>query len=97
MKAVTRKVIRVDGTVEELASKMPLRSLAQTIGADTLDTVPMRHMGSPLHVMLVDDCGVLDGKPVNEEATKLYLANCRHGTTHSICGDVVIVPDGDFA
>lgn len=35
--------------------------------------------------------------PINAEATALYLANCRPGTTHRIAGDVVIVPDGDFA
>lgn len=36
-------------------------------------------------------------KPVNLEATKLYLANCRAGHTHQIVGDVLIVPDSDYA
>ncbi len=36
-------------------------------------------------------------KPVNEEATRLYLANCVPGTTHRIVGDVVVIPDEDFA
>ena len=36
-------------------------------------------------------------KPVNAEATRLYHAVCVPGTTHEIVGDVVIVPDSDFA
>ena len=36
-------------------------------------------------------------KPVNAEATRLYHAVCLPGTTHEIVGDVVIVPDSDFA
>lgn len=35
-------------------------------------------------------------KPVNEEATRLYHANCWAGTTHQIVGDVVVLPDSDF-
>ena len=34
--------------------------------------------------------------PVNVEATKLYHAICKPGTTHQIVGDVVIVYDGDL-
>jgi hypothetical protein len=54
---MTRQIIRTDGTVEVLAEPVPLRKLAELIGADTLDTVVLRHMGYPLHVMLVDDLG----------------------------------------
>lgn len=36
-------------------------------------------------------------KPVNAEATRLYREVCVPGTTHQIVGDVVIVPDSDFA
>ena len=36
-------------------------------------------------------------KPINVEATRLYLLNCAPGTTHQIVGDVVIVPDSDYA
>lgn len=35
-------------------------------------------------------------KPVNVEATKLYLANCMPGHTHQIVGDVLVVPDQDY-
>lgn len=34
-------------------------------------------------------------KPINPEATKLYLQICRPGTTHQIVGDVAILHDGD--
>jgi hypothetical protein len=70
---------------------------ATTFGRDTIDTVTLRHMGSPMHVMLVDDIGAAKKLPVNVEATRLYHLNCRPGTTHEIRGDVVIVPDEDFA
>lgn len=36
-------------------------------------------------------------RPVNALATELYQRNCRPGTNHQIVGDVVIVPDEDFA
>jgi len=94
---LTRKLIRVDGTETELVGPHAMDDIKQMIGATTLDTVWMRHMGVPLHVMIVDDQGHFKGLPVNEKATELYHANCRAGVTHPICGDVVIVPDGDFA
>jgi hypothetical protein len=36
-------------------------------------------------------------KPINAQATKLYHAVCRPGTTHQIAGDVAICWDKDFA
>lgn len=108
-----RRIIRTDGTVEELPAPKPMSSLKALIGATDIDTVNLRHMGDPLHVMLVDDHGwetkavtkgdttvlhpVRARKPVNAEATRLYHLNCRPGTTHKIVGDVVVVPDEDFA
>jgi hypothetical protein len=111
---LTRKLIRADGTSEEIPPGKSMADLRALIGAQGIDTVNLRHMGEPLHVMLVDDKGyetemVEKGsghfelrptkarKPVNAEATKLYLANCRPGTTHQIVGDVIVVPDLDFA
>lgn len=109
-----RRIIRCDGSIEELPAPLGLRELARLIGADTLDTVNLRHMGDPLHVMLVDDHGyeteVVDHggghielkpvrarKPLNPEATRLYLANCTPDTEHQVVGDVAIVPDEDSA
>lgn len=108
-----RAVIRCDGSIEELPEPVSITQVCELIGASTLDTVALHHMGQPLHVMMVDDIGyetksIVDGnatllvpmsarKPVNAQATALYLLNCRPGTTHQIVGDVVVVPDEDFA
>ena len=91
-----RKLFRTDGTSLELPAARSINDHSKMIKADTLDTVCLRHMGQPLHVMLVDDNGHDKGLPVNAEETKLYLANCRPGTTHTIRGDVIVVPDSDF-
>lgn len=88
-----RKVICADGT--EIAPDKPISTTqaAELIGASCLDTVML---SDGVHVMLVDDSGWLRGTPVNEKATALYLQRCRPGTSHTIRGNVVIVPDSDF-
>lgn len=107
-----RKLIRTDGTTLDLPSAVTIAEIHELIGATTLDTVNLHHMGDPLHVMAVDDNGyetktVVVGnhttlvpiralKPVNEEATRIYHLNCTPGTVHQIVGDVVICPDRDF-
>jgi hypothetical protein len=109
-----RQLIRTDGTVEEIPAPLAMSEYRKLIGAETLDTVSLRHLGRPLHVMLVDDHGydvrevevapnhferqpARARKPINDKATALYWANCHPGTTHKIVGDVVVVPDEDFA
>ena len=92
-----RKLIRADGTTQDLPAPLSIEKCEQLIHADTLDTVNLRHMGEPRHVMLLDDLGHKQGLPVNTEATALYHANCRPGTTHQIRGDVIVVPDSDFS
>lgn len=92
-----RRVIRVDGTEEPLPHAVTMRRALDLIGADTIDTVSLKHLGHPLQVMLVDDVGMVDGKPINAKATELYHANCRPGNPYSIHGDVVVVYDEDFA
>jgi hypothetical protein len=92
-----RKLIRVDGTEVELHGPHSIQDVQTMIGASTLDTVLLRSLGEPLHVMLVDDTGMIDGRPVNAKATDLYHAQCRPGNPYQIHGDVVIVPDGDYA
>jgi hypothetical protein len=94
---ITRKLIRADGTEAELIGPHALDDVRQMIGADTLDTVALRHLGQPLHVMLLDDLGYAKQLPVNDKATELYLENCHPHVTHQIRGDVVVVPDGDYA
>lgn len=92
-----RALIKADGTRRELVGPHAIGDVRAMICADTLDTVMLRHLGSPLQVMLVDDAAYSKGLPVNAEATKLYHANCVPGTQHVIRGDVVVLPDDDFA
>lgn len=91
-----RSLIKADGSRQELESRQSMAEIKRLINASTLDTVNLRHMGHPAHVMLVDDLGHDRGLPVNADATRLYHANCRPGATHTIRGDVVVVPDADF-
>lgn len=92
---LARKIIRVDGTEVALDKPLSISEINNLIRANGLDAVNMRDRGR--HVMMVDDTGMIDGKPVNAKATALYHSVCRPGTTHPICGDVVIVLDEDFA
>ncbi|WP_454691170.1 hypothetical protein [Achromobacter aloeverae] len=91
---VTRKLIRADGSETALVGPHALSDLRQMIGADTIDVV---RLADRVHVMLVDDVGPDKGLADNEKATALYHQVCLPGTTHRIVGDVVIVPDSDFA
>jgi hypothetical protein len=91
-----RALIKADGTRQDLDTRQTMAAIKRLIDASSLDTVSLRHMGQPAHVMLLDDLGHDRGLPVNAEATQLYHANCRPGTTHTIRGDVVVVPDADF-
>ncbi len=87
-----RTVFYTDGsTLNITKTSMPM--LHKLIGADTIDTVNLRNGD----VMLVDDAGHAKGLPVNQEATKFYHSVCKPGTTHVIRGNVVVVPDLDFA
>ena len=52
-----RKLIKTDGTEQDLIGPTSIQDIQTLIGADCLDTVIMRHMGPPLHVMLIDDNG----------------------------------------
>lgn len=88
-------IIRTSGAQEQhevLHKSGAIRAIRKLIGADCLDSVNLRDG----RVMLVDDTGMLDGRPVNPEATKRYHAVCRPGTVHQIYGDVAIVLDADF-
>ncbi|CAB3911145.1 hypothetical protein LMG3410_04836 [Achromobacter aegrifaciens] len=91
MKAI-RKLIRADGAETELHGPHAIRDVCQMIGAEALDTV---RLADRVHVMLVDDDGISKGLPVNPAATRLYQD--ARGVPHQIRGDVVIVPDSDYA
>lgn len=94
---MSRRIIRTDGAEEPLPNRISIGHACRLVDASILTTVLLRHLGYPMQVMLVDDAGHLEGKPINPKATELYHANCRPGTTHQIRGDVVIVFDEDYA
>jgi hypothetical protein len=89
-----RKIIRTDGTETDLAARQSIDQIKKLISADTLDTVTLRDR---VHVMLVDDQGHQKRLPVNHKATDYYWHRCGKPNDHYIRGDVVIVPDEDFA
>lgn len=88
----TRKLIRADGAETQLHGPHAIQDVCQMIGADALDTVSL---ADRVHVMLVDDDGIQKGLPVNPAATRLYQES--RDIPHQIRGDVVIVPDSDYA
>lgn len=88
----TRKLIRADGTEAVLHGPHAIQDVCQMLGADALDTVSL---ADRIHVMLVDDDGIQKNLPVNPAATRLYQD--ARGIPHQIRGDVVIVPDSDYA
>ncbi len=90
------KIIRADGTEEIISQRPTLSAVHKAIGCDCCDTVILTRGSDEPIVMMVDDTGMIDGKPVNPKATELYHSVSRPGNPYSIHGDVVIVNDGDF-
>ena len=80
------RIILTDGTETVHVGTPAYTDMLRIIGCDHLDTVTLSRGA----VMFLDDTGMIDGKPVNEKATKLYHARCRPGTVHQIHGHVVI-------
>jgi hypothetical protein len=88
-------LISTSGEQTLVERKPTIDRIQNAIGATCLDTVNIDRRNS--QIMMVDDTGMLDGKPVNELATQLYRAICRPGTFGFIHGNVAIVNDEDFA
>lgn len=88
----TRKLVRADGTDAELHGPHALIDIQQLIGADDLEIVSL---GQRQHAMLVDQSAAAKGMPINATASHLYQAS--RGDARPIHGDVVIVPDSDYA
>lgn len=93
-----RQLIRANGTFQDLPTPVTPGEIERLIGApQATDTVVLRHMGHPTHVMVVDDTGMVDRRPVNKAATVLYWQSCAAGNKpYPIHGDVVIVPAEEF-
>ena len=94
----TYKVLHTDGAIILCAEKPNISIIKKAIGCESLDVIVLSYSrpGSPETVMLVDDTGRFDEKPVNETATKLMRAIFGPEYPNSIHGDVVICNDGDF-
>jgi hypothetical protein len=59
-------IIRVDGSEEDVEGKPTLPAIYRAIGCESIDTVILtEHAGRPALIMLVDDTGMIDHKPVN--------------------------------
>lgn len=84
-------VLHPDGEVREIEVRPgdALRRSREFIGDTTLDITRVRYRDK-LCSMVVGDESSIDGSPVNEAATKAYLANCHPGTTHHIGGTAVV-------
>lgn len=90
------RVIRVDGSIELVESKPTLHAIYGAIGCEICDTVLLSERGGrPTIIMMVDDTGMIDHKPVNPKASAL-MRNLHPGYLYDIHGDVAIVHDSDF-
>jgi hypothetical protein len=89
----TRCVIRSNGIRIEIAGPVSIAHIEHLIGADICDTVML---ADGLLVMIVDDLGHSKESPLNAIAMGLF-PEVRPGNPWVIKGDVVVVPDNDFA
>jgi hypothetical protein len=90
------RIIRTNGTETLIEEKPTLDAVRRAIGADGIDTVCLDKR-TRTQIMVVDDTGMVDGKPVNSKATELYHSICKPGTVWAIHGDVALCNDLDFA
>jgi Domain of unknown function (DUF3846) len=74
--------------------RVTLNAIKNMIRAEIVDSVLL---ADGVHVMIVDDNGHEKGLPLNPQATALYWERCGGRNDHFIVGDVVVVPDSDFA
>ena len=92
----TYVVIRVNGTRETHTAPFRLDDIGRQIGAACLDAIILTKRRNQADlVMVVDDTGMIYGKPVNPEATRLYHEVRKPGTTYKIRGDVAILHDSE--
>ncbi len=91
-------LLRVDGTREAFTTPPTNALIRALLRADSLDSVSLTFTrdGRPDDIMCVDDTGLIDGKPLNPEATRLYHQRAPQATT-GIHGDVVLTKDHYFA
>jgi len=88
-------ILRVNGEKYDVHEKPTLRKLEKEIGCECIDTIILDKKN--MTVMIVDDTGMIDKKPVNAAATALMWQVFSDHYPYSIHGDVAIVNDEDFA
>lgn len=93
IKQGTYKIIRIDGTESVVEETPSISKALKVIGCEMVDTV---NLGNDV-IMIVDDVGMIDGRPVNWKATELMLQRFGPRYPNKIHGDVLIVNDLDFA
>jgi hypothetical protein len=96
MNQTTRKLLRTDGSERSLQEPCTASVVRELIHADSVEFVPLRNMGEPLHVMAADRLGYHKHLPVNVAATKFYLSHSARTGKHKIRGDVVIAPASEL-
>ena len=95
----TYLLIRVDGTEELFEGKPRIEEQQRLIGCNTCDVVTLERTpyGEARTIMIVDDTGMVDHKPVNEKATAIARTVFGPGYRWTIHGNVIIADDRDFA
>lgn len=92
---ILRRLVRVDGSVEELPKPVTIEGVSRLIDAQTLDVIALHD--ALKHVLLVDDNGYAKGLPVNTFATLLYRMQSGGKSIALVLGDCVLCPDEDFS
>lgn len=88
-----RKLIKTNGEEIDFATKISSSDVAKLIGAACLTSIML---ADGTHAMCIDDTGLIDGRPINPKATLLYWQ--KYGPNdNAIHGDVLVVPDADYA
>ena len=87
-------VIRVDGREELYAEDFTIDRIHTLLACRWLHVVNIGKANDPPddRLLLVDDTGLLEGKPINPVATRLYR-RVAPGSAHHIHGDVVLTYD----
>ncbi len=91
------RILRVDGSDEWVPQRPTIEALHKALGCDAVDTlVLMKDTNDmPEIVMIIDDTGMTDGKPVNFRATQM-LRGFHPKVHYPVHGDVALVNDKDF-
>lgn len=91
-------LLREDGTQERYPVTPTFPLMAHLLRCESFDVVQIGKANTPSddQIMLVDDTSMLDGKPINPEATRLYHRLTRPDNPYSIHGDVIVAYDRDF-